>query len=441
MSDLFPPIEGGGITEKLLHFIWRFQYFNRTQLFSTEGEQLEVVFPGIINCNQGPDFQDAKIRIGTTLLVGSVELHLKTSDWIKHGHEQDSNYGNVILHVVYKNDLIANNIPVLELEPHISNLLLNKYQWLMNATTFIPCSGMIANVRDLTWVSWKERLLAERMTRKAALVLGFLKENNQHWEESFWWLLARNFGIKVNVEAFEAIGRSIPLTVLAKQKAQIQQIEALLLGQANLLNKEFDEDYPKLLKREYLFLKNKYNLQPIRLPVHFLRMRPGNFPTIRLAQLAMLVHTSTHLFSKVLETDRIEEVKQWLNVTANDYWLYHYTLDELSPFKRKIIGEGMVDNIIINTLAPALFAYGLYHKEEKYKIKAIDWLQQLPAEKNSITKGFAVFTIPSKTACDSQSLIELKNEYCNKKRCLECSVGNFYLSTPSILRSSSIDKA
>jgi hypothetical protein len=439
MFDLFTPTEGGCITEKLLHFIWRFQYFNRTHLLTTEGERVEIVFPGIINSNQGPDFKDAKIRIGTTLFAGSVELHLKTSDWHKHGHQRDSNYGNVILHVVYHHDADkGNNIPVLEVEPHISSILLNKYQRLMSAGTFISCANAIAQVRDITWLSWKERLLAERLEIKAGIIFNYLKENNTHWEESFWWLLARNFGIKVNIEAFEAIAKSIPLTVLAKQKAQIHQLEGLLLGQANLLRRDFSEAYPKLLKREYEFLKKKYHLSPIAIPIHFLRMRPRNFPTVRLAQLAMLVHSSAHLFSKLLETVHIDEVKNCFNVTANDYWHYHYLLDEPSAFKKKAIGADMIDNIIINTVAPALFAYGHYHKEEKFKAKAIQWLEQLAAEKNAIIEGFAALRISSKTACDSQALLELKNEYCNKKRCLECSVGNNYLknitsSTPHAL--------
>ena len=333
MFDLNFPTTEGYVTEKLLHFIWRFQYFNRTQLQTTDGEKVEIVFPGTINSNQGPDFKEAKIRIGTTLLAGNVELHLKTSDWYKHGHQHDSNYKNVILHVVYKHDTpLSNYIPLLELEPHISGLLLHKYQWLMNATTFIPCSNMIAQVQAISWLSWKERLLAERLERKAGFIINYLQENNAHWEESFWWLLARNFGVKVNADAFEAVAKSIPLTVLARQKAQIHQLEGLLLGQANLLQRNFAEDYPNLLKREYEFLRKKYHLQPVLVPVHFLRMRPGNFPTVRLAQLAMLIHSSAHLFSKILETENIEEVKNWLNITANDYWHYHYRLDEPSSF-------------------------------------------------------------------------------------------------------------
>ncbi|MGZ8550232.1 MAG: DUF2851 family protein, partial [Chitinophagaceae bacterium] len=282
-----------------------------------------------------------------------------------------------------------------------------------------------------TWNSWKERLVAERLLRKAGIVELYLKQNNYHWEETFWWMLAKNFGMKVNGEAFEAIARSIPLTILAKHKNQIHQLEALLLGQAGLLEKDFEEDYPKLLQKEYIFLQSKYNLQPIQLPLFSLRMRPGNFPTIRLAELAMLVHESAHLFSKIKETVPAKKIKQFFEVTANDYWHYHYQFDEASAFKKKRTGTAIIDNIIINTVAPVLFVYGNYYNENKYKDRALQCLEEIAAENNLVTGGFKQLHIGSKNARDSQALIELKNEYCIKKRCLECSVGNAILKQPN----------
>jgi hypothetical protein len=242
-------------------------------------------------------------------------------------------------------------------------------------------------------------------------------------------MLARNFGVKVNGDAFEAIARSLSINILAKHKNSIHQLEALLFGQANLLNESFEDEYAKLLQREYRFLKTKYGLTAIRIPVHFLRMRPGNFPTIRLAQLAMLIHSSTHLFSKMLETKNITEVKEWLQCTANDFWHYHYHFHVQSKFKKKRLGESTISSIIINTIVPGLFAYGLYHNNEEHKNKALQWLEQLESETNSVISGFHALSINSKTAFDSQALIELKNEYCAKKRCLECSVGNAILKT------------
>lgn len=423
--NLVLPFRTGG--ERLLQYIWQFQYFNKSQLQTTAGEKLEIIFPGKPNTNQGPDFSNAQIRIDNTLLAGSVELHLKASQWNEHGHSGDANYKNVILHVVFENDWQPSSIPVLELQPRVSNLLLDRYTDLMNSPSFIPCSGAVSAVKEITWVSWKERLLAERLTRKSAVVFRFLEDNNTHWAECFWWMLARNFGMKVNSEAFEAAAKSISVNILAKHKNQIHQLEALLFGQAGLLEQNFSEDYPKLLQREYLFLKKKYNLKSVHIPVHFLRMRPGNFPTIRLSQLAALVQNSAHLFSKVLETENVSDVKKLFEVTANDYWHYHYRFDEASPFKKKTIGQDMIDNVIINTIVPVLFAYGLHHKEEKYKNRAILWLEALTAEVNSITKGFTSLKLSNKSAYDSQAFIELKTQYCDHKRCLQCSIGNALL--------------
>jgi hypothetical protein len=417
------------MTERLLQFIWQFQYFNKTELIATTAETVQVIFPGQYNTNQGPDFSDAKIKIGKTTWAGTVELHLKTSDWKKHNHQADKNYNNVILHVVWEDDGMKTNIPVLELKNRVSKILLKRYEELMNSPAFIPCEKSIHSVRDITWKSWKDRLLAERLLRKAKTVETFLQQNNYHWEESFWWLLARNFGMKINADAFESTARSVSVNILAKHKNQIHQLEAILLGQAGLLNGKFKEDYPAMLQKEYEFHKSKYKLSPGTLKPFFLRMRPGNFPTVRLAQLAMLVHHSAHLFSKIKEAGTLKDVKAWFDITANDYWHYHYRFEETSSYRQKKLGEAMIDNIIINTVCPVLFAYGSYHDEQKYKDKALKWLEQTAAESNSITKGFVKLGIENKNAFDSQGLIELKNEYCNKKRCLDCAVGNSILKS------------
>ncbi|HEX4877750.1 MAG TPA: DUF2851 family protein [Chitinophagaceae bacterium] len=415
------------MTERLLQYIWQFQYFNKTALQTTNGEFVQVIFPGHYNTNQGPDFSDAKIKIGKTTWAGAVELHLKTSDWQKHKHQHDKNYKNVILHIVGEDDGTESEIPVVELKGRVSKILLSRYEELMNNGSFIPCENSISTIRPITWKSWKDRLLAERLMRKAQTAETLLQQNNYHWEETFWWLLARNFGMKVNADAFEAIARSIPINILAKQKQQIHQLEALLLGQAGLLEGPLKDDYAVMLQKEYRYQQAKHKLKPITIPLFFLRMRPVNFPTVRLAQLAMLVHQSAHLFSKIKEAGSVKEIRKWFDVTANDYWHYHYRLDELSSFKKKKLGETMIDNIIINTLAPVLFAYGSYHNEQPYKDKALQWLEGISPESNSITKGFSTLGIETRHAFDSQALIELKNEYCSKKRCLECGVGNALL--------------
>lgn len=349
---------------------------------------------------------------------------------MRHGHQQDVNYQNVILHVVLQHDgLFQNTIPVLELQNRISTLLLERYETLMQESTFIPCATTIAQTRELTWLSWKERLVAERLTRKADVVFRQLEQTSQHWEETFWRLLARNFGIKVNADAFKELAQTLPVTVLARHRNNLQQLEALLLGQANLLPAEPSDEYSELLLREYQFLKNKFSLKPIATPVHFLRMRPGNFPSIRLAQLAMLVHISSHLFSKVLEEPELKTVISWLQVTASEFWHTHYRLGTLTAYKPKNLGKTMAENLVNNTLVPTLFAYGMYKKQDVYKDKAVHWLQALGAESNTITDSFVQHAVTNKSAYDSQALIELKQEYCDQRRCLHCAVGNALLKT------------
>lgn len=413
------------MTERLLQYIWQFQHFNKNELTTVDGEPLQILHVGTFNTNQGPDFLDAKIKVGTTTWAGSIELHVNTSHWQQHKHSNDKNYKNVILHVVWQNDKsIGLPFPSLELKGKVSGILLKRYDELMEKHGFIPCEKIIQQVPAITWIAWKERLLVERLQQKSMLILEYLKENNNHWEETFWWLLARNFGLVVNSDAFEKIAQSLPVSVLAKHKNQLQQVEALLFGQASLLDKNFTEDYPLMLQKEYCFLQKKYKLQPVKEALHFLRMRPANFPTIRLAQLAVLIQQSNHLFSKIKETTSLKDIKKMFAVTANDYWHYHYIFDEAVSFKKKNLGSQMINNIIINTIIPVVFAYGYYHKEDVFKDKALKWMEEMAAEKNVITNGFAALGIENKNAFDSQALIQLKKFYCSKKRCLECAVGN-----------------
>ena len=420
------------MTERLLQFIWQFQYYNRTGLKTLKGEELTITHAGSYNVNQGPDFTDARIKIDDTLWAGNIELHLHSSDWHKHLHSTDKNYHNIILHVVWIHDqeIIdqhGNTLPTLVLNELVPKILLERYEWLMLSQDFVPCQKQLPALSDLGWLAWKERLAIERLQRKSATVLQLLQQAKNHWEEVFWWMLARNFGLKVNSDVFEALAKSLSINILAKHKNQIHQLEALLLGQAGLLQSDFEEDYPLLLQREYNFLKRKYGLTTCNKQPFFLRMRPANFPTLRLAQLAMLVNQSSHLFSKIKACEKLDEVKNLLNVTANDYWHYHYRFDEAGEFKPKQLGEQMTENIIINTIVPVFFAYGTFTRDEDIKDKSLQWLQELHPEKNSITNAWTSFGIKNSNALESQALIGLKNEYCNKKRCLECAVGNALL--------------
>ncbi|MEO9022879.1 MAG: DUF2851 family protein [Ginsengibacter sp.] len=418
--------------EELLQYIWKFQYYNNNGLRSTGDDLIHVIHPGRHNSDQGPDFKEAKIKINDTLWAGNVELHIHSSDWNLHKHSEDSNYNNIILHVVWHHDVeikdvAGNSLPTLELQSRVSKILLEKYQQMMKSNQFIPCENHKAPLNDLALMNWKQRLVAERLIQKSETVFSILQQTHHHWEETFWWIIAANFGLKVNSEMFKKIAQSLPLSLLAKHKSNIIQLEALLFGQAGLLNHDFSDKYPQMLKKEYLFYQKKYKLAPVEGELYFLRMRPANFPTIRLAQLAMLIHRSEHLFSKVKETDPVVELIKMISAEANDYWNYHYVFDEETGYKVKTLGRKTVENIIINTIAPITFSYGWHHNEEIFKDRAIKWLETLPPEKNSITGGFEALQYSHKNAFDSQAFIQLKNEYCNHKRCLECSIGNSIL--------------
>jgi hypothetical protein len=415
--------------EDLLQYIWKFQYYNNNSLCSTNDEPICVLHPGKHNFNQGPDFTDAKIKINETLWAGNIEVHVNSSHWDLHKHSTDDNYRNIILHVVWNhdkeiNDIDGNVLPTLELQDKVSKILLDKYRQLMEVPQFIPCEKLPATLSGLALTAWKQRLAAERLLLKSENILKILQRTNYHWEETFWWLIAANFGLKVNSEAFKKIAQSLPLYLVAKHKNNVLGIEALLFGQAGLLKNDFADKYPSMLKKEYDFYSKKYKLKPVDEELHFLRMRPANFPTIRLAQLAMLIHNSEHLFSKIKETGSAKELKEMFAVEANDYWHYHYTFDEESDYKIKRLGKTMIENILINTVAPIVFCYGLQHQDEFYKEKALRWLEEIGPEKNAITKGFENIGYENKNAFDSQAFIQLKNHYCNNKLCLDCAIGN-----------------
>jgi hypothetical protein len=417
------------MNEKLLQFIWQFQYYNRQELTTTLGETLSIIASGKHNLNQGPDFLDVNIQINNIRFAGNIELHVKASDWYKHHHQTDLQYNNVILHVVWENDANittenGTSSPTLVLHDRVPKVLLERYTQLMQAAN-IPCHSNVApRLSELGWHAWKERLVAERLERKSKKILAYLEATKQHWEEVFWIMLAGNFGIKVNTELFEAMAQTISVNILAKHKHQIHQIEALLLGQANLLNGSYSDYYAILLQKEYRFLQKKYQLQPVSIQPNFLRMRPANFPTIRLAQLAMLIVHSVHLFSKIKEQNDVASVKQLFNVTANDYWHTHYQFDTESDYLEKKLGATAIDNVLINTVIPVLFAYGLHIQDEAIKEKAIKWLMVVKKENNTIIKQWQQTHVAIVSAFDSQALIELTNNYCTQKRCLECAVGN-----------------
>jgi|SRR5688572_21697717 len=417
------------MTERLLQYIWQFQYYNKNELNTTSGEDLVIIHPGNYNTHQGPDFLEGRIRIGGNTWIGNIELHVNESDWHRHQHSLDKNYNNVILHVVWSSDELysGHEIPTLNLSDRVPKILLQQYYYWMKGDYFIPCESTAGYADELVWTSWKERLVMERLERKSEYVLSLLKKGNFHWEEILWWMMARNFGLSVNADAFGEMAASIPYNLLAKHRKQIHQLEALMFGQAGLLDTEFDDKYPAMLKKEYLFLKKKYKLEKILLPVHFLRMRPACFPTVRLAQLAMLIHSTGNIFSVLLNASTINEIKMLLNVTANDYWHYHFRFGETTVYQPKILGREMINNILLNTVITVLFAYGKYHREHAFQHKAIEWINELPPEHNAVITKFRGIGVTIRNASESQSLIELKSQYCDRKRCLDCAIAGAVL--------------
>ncbi|HVS94162.1 MAG TPA: DUF2851 family protein [Mucilaginibacter sp.] len=419
-------------TEDFINYIWKFRLFDRHNLQTTTGENIEVFSAGLPNSDSGPDFHNARLRIGDTTWAGNVEIHINSSDWHKHKHTHDNAYGNVILHVVYRDDEPitlpdGRRLPTLELKERISPELYNRYHHLVyGEQQFVPCEGNIHAVDDITLRNWLTRVLVERLEKRSAAVMSALDKNRGDWEETFYQFLAAQFGFKTNALPFELLARSLPQLILAKHKDNALQIEALIFGQAGMLDEDFKDDYPKKLKEEYGFLRKKYGLNPIEKHLwKFMRLRPQNFPTIRLAQFAALIVKSNHLFSKVLDIKDVRQLKKLFDgLDVNPYWENHYRFDAESKPSSKSLGQSSIDILLLNTFVLFLFSYGKHNQQEYYINRSLKLLEQLPAEDNHIVTNFGALGIKVGTAFDSQALLELKNSYCSYKKCLQCGVGN-----------------
>lgn len=419
--------------EDFLHYVWRLKKFDVLDLKTTEGESIQIVMAGEHNKNAGPDFINARIRIGETLWAGNVEMHLKASEWRQHRHQEDRAYDNVILHVVLEEDELVRRasgerIPCLILRERISYQLATQYLRMQQNEDWIPCQRQFMEVDEVIRDLWLDRLMVERLEQRTAEISTTLQENQNNWEESFYHFLARNFGLKVNVIAFEALARSLPLSILAKHKNCALQIEALLFGQAGMLDCDFTESYPQKLRKEYLFLQKKYKLHPIRVVNwKFSRLRPANFPTIRIAQFAQFILQSNHLFSKILEVENASEIQAMFDVKTSSYWNRHYVFERPSIDQEKRLGKTTIDLLIINSIAPFLFLYGKSRTQEHYQDRALQLLENLPAEKNKIIQEWKKLGMKPNSAYQTQALLQLKNQYCQQKQCLQCTIGNAIL--------------
>ncbi|TCD12019.1 DUF2851 family protein [Pedobacter frigidisoli] len=416
--------------EDFLHYVWQFRSFDNNDLRTADGEDLKIIHQGFLNKNAGPDFNNSKIQIGETVWAGNVEIHIKSSDWLKHNHQSDASYENVILHVVYENDVEIKRIdgsilPVLELKNRIADELIQKYETLFFTLTDFPCIAQIQHVDRLIVDSFLSRTLIERFEQKSQVVVETLSELNGNWDETFYRFMARNFGFKVNALPFELFAKAIPQQIYGKHKDNSLQIEALVFGSAGFLNDNFEEEYPAELKKEFQFLQKKYNIKPIEVSIwKFMRMRPQNFPTLRLAQFAALILKANHLFSKVMEISRVAELRRLFeNLPVNDFWKTHYHFKKETTEVSTQIGKTSVDNILLNTVALFLFAYGRHTGTPFYISRAIKLLESLPAEQNAITDKFTSAGVVMDNAFSSQGILQLKKQYCDEKKCLSCGIG------------------
>lgn len=394
---------------------------------------MQIVKPGFYNTDAGPDFRESEIKVGSTRWYGHVEIHVRSSDWLRHGHTHDPAYQNVVLHVVLEEDepiLLASGtrIPCLELQARIRPELLQRYRKFYQKPHTIPCAGMLHQVPELTRKLWLDRLQIERLEERARRVLHLLEKNTGDWEMTFYQLLGSGLGLRVNQDAFQELAVRTPLTLLRRHCPQLFQLEALLFGQAGLLPQATEDVYPQELRKEYLFLQKKYQLIPMTgQEWKFSRMRPAGFPTVRIAQLAMLLHSTDHLFSRIIVVERVEEIYHLLAVKVSNYWATHYRFDKLTKFSEKRLGRQAIDQIIINIIVPFLFAYGKARASEKHRRRAGELLEQVAAEKNSMLRAWNKLGIEAGHAGDSQALLQLRKEYCNAHRCLQCAIGTWLL--------------
>lgn len=416
--------------EAILHYIWKFKLFSLVDLKTIDGEDVQILSAGIHNLDAGPDFLNTKLKIGETLWVGNVEIHLKSSDWIKHQHQTDKSYDNVILHVVWDADAEifrtdGTLIPTLALKDRVDQNVVANYEELKQNNYWIPCEKQLNVVNDLTKQQCLDRMMMERLEDKSKLILQLHQNLKGSWEDTFYVTLAKSFGFKVNTLPFELLALNLPQIILAKHKNQALQIEALVFGVAGLLNQDFVDDYPKKLRSEFRFLKAKYKLNQLAPELwKFSKTRPDNFPTMRLAQFAALIIDSQHLFSKIIAIKELDNFSIFFNnLTLNPYWRNHFVFDKQVSKQSFFMGRKSVDVLLLNAIVPLLFFYGKQIGNPLYEEQAIKLLEFIKPEQNNIITGFIERGFKVSHAFDTQALIQLKKYYCDHKKCLNCAIG------------------
>lgn len=435
------------MNESFLHYIWQFQYFDKTDLRSSTGEEIVIFDPGFRNSHSGPDFFNAKVRIDSIEWAGSVEIHIHASGWREHKHQEDAAYENVVLHVVWEeNEKIIRKdgtlLPTLELKKRVPPSFVLQYKRIIHSRTRIPCANAFPSVPGIIRISMLDKALMARLEKKATVVLDALKKNNGDWEETCYQMLCRNFGFKVNTDPFLQLAQSLPYRLLMKHGDRLEQIEALIFGQAGFLQETIADEYYRLLKREYALLAKKYHLERLQMRKaqwRFLRLRPANFPTIRLAQLASVLYHKKNLFSAIISTTSWKEMIPLFSVKPSAYWLYHYRFFKKQKKEIPSLGKMSIENIVINSIVPMLVAYGKAKDDQRFTDRAVQLLQDTPSEKNNILESWEALGLVSRTAFDSQAMIELHNSFCLRRRCLECNIGFALLQPASLVSRTGVD--
>lgn len=417
--------------EQLLHYVWKHKIFPLKELKTTTGQQVEVIDTGLANTDAGPDFFNAKLKLDGVLWIGNIEIHERSSDWFKHGHHADAGYNSVILHIASEIDTEisrSNGERIPQIQLICPEAVRTNYKELLETDSYPPCYRIIPSLPPFTAHSWMTALQMERFEQKATLLNERLKRCQGNWEDAFFITLARNFGFGLNGDAFETWAHRLPFRAVDKHRNDLFQIEAIFFGQAGILEDSDGDGYYLRLKKEYTYLQHKFGLIPMDASLwRFLRLRPANFPHIRIAQLACLYHRAYGLLSRIMETETLQGVRDILKGGTSEYWLTHYTFGGSSPSRPKTLSNTSLDLLIINTVMTFLYAYGLHKGNRVLCARAGSFLEELKAENNYITRMWEQCGMKASNAADSQALIQLKKEYCDKKKCLYCRIGYEYL--------------
>lgn len=417
--------------EQLLHYVWKHKIFPLKELKTTTGQQVEVIDTGLANTDAGPDFFNAKLKLDGVLWIGNIEIHERSSDWFKHGHHADAGYNSVILHIASEIDTEisrSNGERIPQIQLICPEAVRTNCKELLETDSYPPCYRIIPSLPPFTAHSWMTALQMERFEQKATLLNERLKRCQGNWEDAFFITLARNFGFGLNGDAFETWAHRLPFRAVDKHRNDLFQIEAIFFGQAGILEDSDGDGYYLRLKKEYTYLQHKFGLIPMDASLwRFLRLRPANFPHIRIAQLACLYHRAYGLLSRIMETETLQGVRDILKGGTSEYWLTHYTFGGSSPSRPKTLSNTSLDLLIINTVVTFLYAYGLHKGNRVLCARAGSFLEELKAENNYITRMWEQCGMKASNAADSQALIQLKKEYCDKKKCLYCRIGYEYL--------------